>query len=203
MYQPSVPKKMLWETKLRIVTSGLLDMETFVNKICVGPLLHNCLAIGNANPGFSKGGCVWMNCWLAFPWYLLDETCKLLCELNRKKQSWSCMASGAGSINHWVLVESVSNSQIGTLDLAPATVWKRICIDLCNLDDTIINILRYTVATVTPLLLPLFQRIPSTLHLGLLLKGLFWTQNPSLKKGKTSDSCRFVSLQLSHTSVSS
>lgn len=176
-------------------------METFVNKICLGPLLHNCLGIGNGNPGLTKGGCVWMNCWLRFPWYLLDETCKLLCELDRKKKKNPEAASGAGSINHWALVESVSNSQIGTLDLAPATAWKRICIDLCSLDHTIINILCYTVATVTPLLLSLLGRIPGTLHLGLLLKGLFWTQNPSLKKGKMSDRCRFVNLQLSLTSV--
>lgn len=174
---------MLWETKLRIVTSGLLDVEIFVNKICLGPLLHNCLEIENANPGFAKEGCVWMNCWLGFPWYLLDETFKLLCELNRKK-ILKLHGSGAGSINHWVLVESVSNSQIRTLDLAPATVWKRVCIDLCSLDDTIINILCYTVTTVTPLLLSLLQRLPSTLHLGLLLKWPFWTQTPSLKKEK-------------------
>lgn len=31
-------------------------METFVNKICLGPLLHNCLVLyaENANPGFGK-----------------------------------------------------------------------------------------------------------------------------------------------------
>lgn len=29
----------------------------------------------------------WLNCWLGFPCYLLDETFKLLCELNRKKKN--------------------------------------------------------------------------------------------------------------------
>lgn len=115
---------MLWETKLRIVTSGLLDVETLVNKICLGPLLHNCLGIGNANPGCARGGCVRMSCCLGFPWYLLDETFKLLCELGKKKIN---KFQKPCSINHWV--ESVSNSQPGTLDLAPATVLKE---NLCR-----------------------------------------------------------------------
>lgn len=126
--------------------------------------------------------CGWTAGWdsLDISWMRLSNCCVSLTE----KRILKLHGSGAGSINHWVLVESVSNSQIRTLDLAPATVWKRVCIDLCSLDDTIINILCYTVTTVTPLLLSLLQRLPSTLHLGLLLKWPFWTQTPSLKKEK-------------------
>lgn len=57
----------------------VMGMETFVNKIRLGPLLHNCLVLyaENANPGLGKGGCVPTNCWPGFPWCLLDETFKL------------------------------------------------------------------------------------------------------------------------------
>lgn len=67
----------------------VMRMKTFLNKICLGPLFHNCLILktGNANPGFSNGCCIQANCLLGFPRYLLDETFKLVCEekVNKKK----------------------------------------------------------------------------------------------------------------------
>lgn len=64
MYPSSVPNKE--EAKLRIVTSRRSEMETSVNKIRLSPLLQNCLVLKTerANPGFSRGSCVPLSCWL-------------------------------------------------------------------------------------------------------------------------------------------